>query len=54
VVTPIQLGQAVSVAPRAACATRHTCCTLQDGINTELRLAPMPPPAPDFIRNPAN
>jgi len=55
VVTPIQLGQAVSVI--AARGVRHTPRLLhavQDGINTEPRPAPMPQPAPNFIRNPAN
>jgi penicillin-binding protein 2 len=55
VVTPIQLGQAVSII--AAHGVRHPPHLLhasQDGINTEPRLAPMPPPAPNIIRNPSN
>ena len=55
VVTPIQLGQAVSII--AARGVRHAPRLLhasQDGINTEPRPAPMPPAAPSFIRNPAN
>ena len=55
VVTPIQLGQAVSIiAARGVRHSPHLLHALQEGINTEPRLAPVPPPAPNFIRNPSN
>jgi len=55
VVTPIQLGQAVSIiAARGVRHAPHLLHASQDGINTEPRPAPMPPAAPSFIRNPAN
>jgi len=55
VVTPIQLGQAVSIiAARGVRHPPHLLHASQDGINTEPRLAPMPPATPSFIRNPSN
>jgi penicillin-binding protein 2 len=55
VVTPIQLAQAVSViAAHGVRRPPHLLHALQDGINTEPRLAPTPPPAPNIIRNPSN
>ena len=55
VVTPIQLGQAVSIiAARGVRHPPHLLHASQDGINTEPRLAPMPLATPSFIRNPSN
>jgi len=55
VVTPIQLGQAVSIiAARGVRHPPHLLHASQDGINPEPRPAPMPPATPSFIRNPSN
>jgi len=55
VITPIQLGQAMStVAARGVRHAPHLLRAVQDGINTDPQLAPLPPAAPSIIHKPDN
>jgi len=55
VITPIQLGQAMSViAARGVRHPPHLLRAIQDGINTDPQLAPLPAALPSIIRKPDN
>jgi len=55
VVTPLQLAQAVSViAAHGVRHPPHLLRAVQDGINVEPELAPMPAPLPNIVHNAAN
>ena len=55
VVTPLQLGQAVSViAAHGVRHPPHLLRAVQEGLNADPQVVPPPPPAPNIIRNPSN
>jgi len=55
VITPIQLGQAVSIiAARGVRYPPHLLRAVQEGINTDPQPAPLAAPAPSIIHNAAN
>jgi len=55
VITPIQLGQAMSVvAARGVRHLPHLLRAVQDGINTDPQFAPLAPAAPSIIHKPGN
>src|SRR5262249_38140860 len=55
VITPIQLGQAVSIiAAHGVRHPPHLLHAVQDGLNTERQPAPLPPASANIIHNAAN